>query len=101
NGRLTAAQDSALISRREEAIAPGGRAAFDPTGRIGHDNKSGHVLVFGPQAISRPGAEAWFAHENRARIHQINRFGMRYAVAVTAAQQTDVIRAPGEVRQEG
>ena len=69
DGSRPSAKDGALIGGGKEAVAPRGGAAFDPAGGVGHDDEGGHVLVFGSQAISGPGAEARFAHENGARIH--------------------------------
>ena len=100
NRRLAAAQDRALVRRGQEAIAPGGRAALHPARGIGHDHERGHVLVLGAEAVGGPRAEAGPAHEDRAGVHQIDRFRMRHAVAVAAAQQTEFVRVPGDVRQE-
>src|SRR6185295_11043131 len=50
--------------------------------------------------VSGPGAEARFAHENRAAVHLVNGLGMGDAVAVAAAEQAHVVGPVGDVGEE-
>ena len=93
-------QRRALIAARQKTAAPSRRAALEPAARVGQHDERRHVTILRAQAIGRPGTEAGFAHENRAGVHLVHRLRMVHAVAVATAQHANVIRVPGDVREE-
>ena len=92
--------DGALMARRQEAGAIGGRAALDPAGRVGQDDERGQVLVLGPQAVADPAPQARPAHQDRAGVHLVDGLGMVDAVGPARADHRQVVGAVGDVGQE-
>src|SRR2546429_7333259 len=67
NRRLASAQKRALIRRGQITVAPGGRATFDPTAGVRHNDERGHVLIFGAERSEEHTSEL------QSRLHLVCR----------------------------
>ena len=97
--RFGAAGDPhALVDGRHETRAPVTRPVDDRGLVILHHDEGGQVGVLAADAVADPGTERGFAAEDRAGIHLADPRGVIDTVGLAGAEDREVVRAGGDVR---
>ena len=94
------AERNALVVRGQEARGPIDRAAGDQAARVRQHDKRGKVFVLGAQPITQPCAHARKSVHREAAVHLESRGRVIVALRKHRVDETHVIDATSEVRQQ-
>ena len=91
------AENSALIGGGHIAGGPVGRTADGAAARIGHDHETRQILIFSPEAIAQPGAQAGLADHDVSRVHLQAAGGVRRGIGIHGADHAQIVGKLGGV----